>query len=495
MFYTPRTCPLTKGDRRMSDEVRTELTDRQRQALDQVRAVIRQTGIPPTVRELAGELGIKSSSAHALLKALEGKGFLRRAGSRARSLTLQDPSGSASAKSRKRSELQPPFRPQDLLSVDQFIPHCQERGITTSKRQLEYYDRKNLLLPAVRVNLGFVEYRRILIKVDGRKVWQFASPDDVQAIEYEEIDQRPYYGHGTISSGSRDWLKRHDDRGLVEYPAGSRFRQWNRYKAKQRYATSLKALGKEYALFYSKDQIFPLRHIQESLVWQVRDAMLLADEEAWAQLGQRLRRAFAARHLPIQEQVLKYYETFSLLTDVLALLDQIWERANEEYKLSFRRHRRSKEAEADALFRWHEEEHGCASEARKILRESCLAKDEIEKRRKEFVDLGRSLDPTLRWFDYLDDIPGEALDRSTGQYKFVLECYRVAEQLRWLLERCGRKQPSLSALLNGGSDYRICPYCEDYFEVGNVRQKTCLKSECIKDHKNALKRRYRRLGV
>ena len=65
------------------------LTPRQREVLDWVKAVIRENGMPPTVREIGGAFEIKSSSVFDLLKTLERKGQLRRGELGARSLIVK----------------------------------------------------------------------------------------------------------------------------------------------------------------------------------------------------------------------------------------------------------------------------------------------------------------------------------------------------------------------------------------------------------------------
>lgn len=67
-----------------------ELTPRQRQVFEWVKAFIREHTMPPTVREIGDALGIKSSSVFDLLKTLERKDYMRRGARRARSLIVED---------------------------------------------------------------------------------------------------------------------------------------------------------------------------------------------------------------------------------------------------------------------------------------------------------------------------------------------------------------------------------------------------------------------
>lgn len=68
-----------------------ELTRRQQQILDFIRAEIHRRGYPPSVREIGEAVGLSSSSTvHSHLAALEGKGFIRRDPSKPRALEVLD---------------------------------------------------------------------------------------------------------------------------------------------------------------------------------------------------------------------------------------------------------------------------------------------------------------------------------------------------------------------------------------------------------------------
>lgn len=68
-----------------------ELTARQRQILDFIRAEIHRRGFPPSVREIGEAVGLSSSSTvHSHLAALEAKGLLRRDPAKPRALEVLD---------------------------------------------------------------------------------------------------------------------------------------------------------------------------------------------------------------------------------------------------------------------------------------------------------------------------------------------------------------------------------------------------------------------
>lgn len=68
-----------------------EMTSRQREILDFIRAEIHRRGFPPSVREIGEAVGLSSSSTvHSHLAALEAKGLLRRDPSKPRALEVLD---------------------------------------------------------------------------------------------------------------------------------------------------------------------------------------------------------------------------------------------------------------------------------------------------------------------------------------------------------------------------------------------------------------------
>lgn len=68
-----------------------ELTRRQQQILDFIRAEVHRLGYPPSVREIGEAVGLSSSSTvHSHLAALEAKGLIRRDPSKPRALEVLD---------------------------------------------------------------------------------------------------------------------------------------------------------------------------------------------------------------------------------------------------------------------------------------------------------------------------------------------------------------------------------------------------------------------
>lgn len=88
LTYTTHEGFPTQG---VSMAYRRELTSRQREILDYIRAEIHRRGFPPSVREIGEAVGLSSSSTvHSHLAALEAKGLIRRDPSKPRALEVLD---------------------------------------------------------------------------------------------------------------------------------------------------------------------------------------------------------------------------------------------------------------------------------------------------------------------------------------------------------------------------------------------------------------------
>lgn len=69
-----------------------QLTPKQNQIYDYIQAYIRQRGYPPSVREIAAAVNLKSpSTVHFHLKAMEAAGVVSRGEGKTRSITLVEP--------------------------------------------------------------------------------------------------------------------------------------------------------------------------------------------------------------------------------------------------------------------------------------------------------------------------------------------------------------------------------------------------------------------
>jgi repressor LexA len=74
----------------MEENMRKKLTKRQQEVLDYIKNYIQESGYPPTVREIGGAFEISEKGAYDHLKAIEKKGYIRRASRKNRAIEVLD---------------------------------------------------------------------------------------------------------------------------------------------------------------------------------------------------------------------------------------------------------------------------------------------------------------------------------------------------------------------------------------------------------------------
>jgi repressor LexA len=77
-----------------------KLTQRQQQLFDHLKTAIQRTGTAPSLRQIAGDLGISHAAVSQSLKRLEQKGVVKRQGRYSRTLHLITPAGETDAAQR-----------------------------------------------------------------------------------------------------------------------------------------------------------------------------------------------------------------------------------------------------------------------------------------------------------------------------------------------------------------------------------------------------------
>ena len=463
------------------------LTRRQKETLIWIFDFIRKNGIPPTVREIGREFSIKSSSVHYLLGELQRKGYLRRRKLGARSLSIVDRTQESLKRSRlavDRETLQTPFRSADLLPVSVFILYCKNRGIQTDKEQLEYYDRENLLLPVVRIKMSEIGERA-----------------NLNPVRYEDtVDLLTWSGFGEQSENETPyyeidgWLDELRKQNAVKYPAKDQYKPWFEYSEIDGPVPNTKIPGRvqAYEQFYSKPQIFRLWSIQKRLTAKICDEALFSDDRGWLTIGLSTRSRFVPILRSLQKNGSAFNRFLGFLNDVIDLSEKREQQANIEYDKSRTRGAGKREAENDRKLVLNSND--IELDAREILKRAGYTIADVERRRNGFVYNVWSLDPTRHWFDYLDGISDRVLDQSRGEYRFIRECHRITETLGWFLERLGQHPRSLKEMKVGIREIKACPYCDVYFKISAKTQKTCGDPQCVRDHRNTLKRNMRKEG-
>jgi repressor LexA len=157
-------------------EVDMELTTRQEEVFDFVRAFIKERGYPPSVREIGDHFHIYPRAAFDHLKALERKGYLKRAGSMSRGIEVLVFQGSEYGLPRKEAGYGEPLRKEKRPLVRE-IPIL---GRVTAGKPILAVEHVEGTLPFPG---DWVKGKEVfLLKIKGDSMSPFILPDDYVVV-------------------------------------------------------------------------------------------------------------------------------------------------------------------------------------------------------------------------------------------------------------------------------------------------------------------------
>ena len=176
--------------------------------------------------------------------------------------------------------LQVPFLQEELLPISSFISYCKDNGVDTDQEELEYFAREELLLPAVRVISGTVEYKKIFASFNEKDEWRHIFADDLSKFKVKALDPKRYFGVGSLHYGSQDWMEWYTEHDMIRYPSKEGYIPWSTFEV-NRDDTEASIFGNDREryinaseLMYSKHQIFPLKDVKTYRTLMVRNAAL-----------------------------------------------------------------------------------------------------------------------------------------------------------------------------------------------------------------------------
>lgn len=159
---------------------------------------------------------------------------------------------------------QSPFRQNTLLTKDDFCKYCGENGINVTIENLEEFHQIGLLYPAVKVDLGCGEFRKIYAVFNGEREWRYVAPEHIDEFKPEKVEDTSYYMTNALMMGGDDWLKWYEPHNLVSYPASQPYFKWQK-REHSYFITDMEKAGNVYELLYEKRQIIALRIIRDAM--------------------------------------------------------------------------------------------------------------------------------------------------------------------------------------------------------------------------------------
>lgn len=173
---------------------------------------------------------------------------------------------------------QPAFQQKNLMPREDFCKFCDENGITVTEEDLEALHREGLLFPALKVELGYAEFRKIYAVFDEKtqkKEWRFVHNGDEDKFPTEKTDDTPYYSTGSLSYGRDDWLKWYD--GMISFPSATPYFIWKK-RVHAYFTPSKEEADGVYELMYDSHQLLAVNIIRDALTYR-SDLLPLSPEK------------------------------------------------------------------------------------------------------------------------------------------------------------------------------------------------------------------------
>lgn len=261
-----------------------------------------------------------------------------------------------------------------LLQAEQFVRHCEERGIEVTIRHLERYEKLGIFMPTARVR--YPKVRTKIVPSEGGK--GYTELGNLEEGEEWEGEVKEWYAHlYWLGDSAREWMTER----LLWEPNAEGFKPWSTFKDEQ----GEKIVESLYSIF----QTFPLYSLMRSTALPrlgLDQVVLFSEEERQSWVGRW------AEHAP---KIISIYADGDSALDKMAALCQALSTRYYPYTRS------------DGVmipvpisefgFDWHKYRRHW--DARKVLDDLGLEVEEVAR----FVELAageaESIDPLARWRD------------------------------------------------------------------------------------------------
>ena len=382
---------------------------------------------------------------------------------------------------------QPSFRQQDLITISSFVSFARENSIDTSEPALEFLERVGLLLPTVRIDRGYVPFRKIFATFEGKNDWRYIIADDLSKFHYKKLDKQTYYSLGGISLAKPGCLDWHIDNNMIVYPAKLGWnKEYDVEASEYHYATDTENLGNSFEPLYMPYQIYILQYLQ-SLFNRYTISGLRYQKKDWKYIKLYMLKHFTPDLLQnVYTRVNNMYQFFTFYLDI----QDIWQTMNKKHHEELRAVAEDKEELREKL---NDIQHATNEEYIKAVQQTMQKHSfsiaMVTEWKNKMLTHGSFWNmPSKRKNIYL--IKLSDIDLYHAEYT-----YKIVYVLNWVLKILGEKQFELiTEVLRIKNRQLSCPYCDNTFSPRDIKQLTCGAEECQKANKNQRKREGRKSG-
>jgi hypothetical protein len=299
------------------------------------------------------------------------------------------------------------FNQEGLLDPGDFVKECQKRGIqVVNEAELEWYERKGLLYPLLRIP-NFKQWYRLqpdgsLLETDD------ATPADNKVYQYRAY---PVTGYGT--GGNLQALR---DEGLLIQPNRRPFRPWREFRDPQAYFGDKST----FAAYYHLYQVLHIYWLKQKII--VQERWRRESEDEWVEDIRILANQLSRRWDFTQE--LHDYDVLVAL--FLAIQNRyrpsavgiLSNYANIEQYTSYVEH----------------------FSAQAVLNNVPISLEALRRWRSVLRRQGREIDPLSEWRDLVGYVGGQKRQKLRGSALLAHELYIMTEMVSSFLEDLARER-------------------------------------------------------
>src|SRR6266487_2217125 len=291
------------------------------------------------------------------------------------------------------------FHQEGLLNPGDFVKECQKRGLqVVNEAELEWYERKGLLYPILRIPMVKQWYR---LEPDG----SLLEIDDVTPADNKVYRYRAYPVTGYGSGGNVQALR---DEGLLIQPNRQSFHPWRESRDPQA------------STYYHLYQILHIYWLKQKIIVQKR--WRRESEDAWVEDIRILANQLSRRWDFTQE--LHDYDV------LVALFLAIQNRYRPSAAGILSNYANIKQYTSYV-------EH---FSAQAVLNNVPISLEALRTWRSELRDQGREIDPLSEWRDLVGYVGGQKQQKLRGSALLAHEFYIMAEMVSSFLEDLARER-------------------------------------------------------
>lgn len=296
-----------------------------------------------------------------------------------------------------------------FLTADRFIKYCKERGVKTSRKQLERLEELGLFSPVARVRYPVV-HRKVEYSGDGNNYIDIGPL--AEGEEWTGDVREESAGFVFTKEYAKAWL----EEGFLWEPSSQPFEAWDnsRYKDARRRVES----------FYSVFQCYPLRSLINELTVKVH-------VEWWPSYGDEEIREFNERTKKRAENAISSRQDGGREARAVELCQAI----SNRYFPSTQTDRRMVNLSYSGSYHewdWHEYSRGW--DVQKVLDDLGASVEEVKRLQKMIAVNAKHLDPLEKWYELVSFVSVEQKKKLEDDALLAQALYSMEHMLRLFYE-------------------------------------------------------------